>query len=96
MIISLIVREFNTIQYQSFDYIIVLIYFASTKKKVSITILIRKKIHLIKNLKINIFIDIDIIISKNIVIDLIKKKTIIQSCDIIVFFEIRSRFNHVQ
>ena len=52
--------------------------------------------HLIKNLKINIFIDIDIIILENIIIDLIKKKTFIQNCDVIVFLEIRSRFNHVQ
>ena len=52
--------------------------------------------HLIKKLKINIFIDINVIISKSIIIDLIKKKIVIQNCDIIVFLEIRFRFNHVQ
>ena len=52
--------------------------------------------HLIKNLKINIFINIDIIISKNIIINLAKKKIVIQNYDIIIFFEIRSRFNYIQ
>ena len=52
--------------------------------------------HLIKKLKVNMLIDINVIISKNIIIDLIKKKIVIQSCDIIVSLEMRSRFNHVQ
>ena len=73
MIISLTIRELDITQYQSFDYVIVFIYFANTKKKIFVTTLIRKKMHLMKNLKINILIDIDVIISKNIVIDLIKK-----------------------
>ena len=94
MIIFLTIRELDITQHQSFDYVIVLMYFANIKKKNFVIILIRKKIHLMKNLKINMFININVITSKNIIINLIKKKIVIQSRNIIVFLEMRSRFNH--
>ena len=47
-----------------------------------VTILIRQKIHLIKNFKVNILIDINVITSKNIIINLIKKRLF----KIIIFF----------
>ena len=56
-------------------------------------ILIRKKIYLIDYLKINIFIENDIINLKKIVIDLTNKKTFICNYKIKISIKVRTREN---
>ena len=58
-----IVREIKSNKYKTSKYIIALIYFLGENV---ITILISRKIYIVNNLKINILIEIDIIILKKI------------------------------
>ena len=96
MIFSLTIRELNITQHQSANYVIVLTYFSSTKNEFFFVTLIRREMHLINHLKINMLIDNDVIDSKDIVIDSINKKTFIRNCDVKMLVEIRTREIHVQ
>ena len=58
--------------------------------------LIRKKIYLIDYLKINIFIENDVINLEEIVIDSTNKKAFIRSCEIKISIEVRIRENQTQ
>ena len=71
-------------------------YFVDVKNDNSVKVLIRREIHLVNNLKINMFIDNDVIVSEDVVLDLIKKQTFIDSCDVTIVFDVRSRVNHAQ
>lgn len=55
-----------------------------------ICVIFRCEIHLIKNLKVNILIDNDIMKSKNIVVNLKNRTTYIDNCNIIVLMKIRT------
>ena len=96
MITSLTMRDLNISQHQNSNYAIVSMYFVDVKNDNSIKAFIRREIHLIDNLKINMFIDNDVSVSKNVVLDLVKKQAFIDSCDVIIAFDVRSRVNHAQ
>ena len=66
------------------------------KNDKSITSMFRRKIHLINNFKTNMFINNDIIDSKSIIINSIKKQTFINSIDVIISIEIKSSKNNIQ
>ena len=89
-------RDLNTSQHQNSNYVIVSMYFVDVKNDNSVKTLIRREIHLVNNLKINMFIDNDVIVSESVVLDLVKKQTLIDSCDVIIAFDVRSRVNHAQ
>ena len=97
MIISLIVRDFDTDQHEIADYAIVFMYFENTTKSdVFSKIMIRREIHLISHLKINMLINNNIICFEDIVIDSINKKIYIDNCDVTVSIEIRFRNSQTQ
>ena len=64
MITSLIVREINFDQHQIVDYVIVFMYFLDKKNDKIVKDMIRREVHLINNLKTNMFIENDVIDSK--------------------------------
>ena len=96
MITSLTMRDLNISQHQNSNYAIVSMYFVDVKNDNSVKTLIRREVHLVNNLKINMFIDNDVIVSENVVLDLIKKQALIDNCDVIIALDVRSRVNHVQ
>ena len=55
----------------------------NTKNNQKITSLFKREIHFVNNLKINMFLNNDIIEFENFVIDMIKKHAIIDNIDII-------------
>ena len=57
MIISLIVREINFDQHQIVDYVIMFMYFFDQKNDKIVKDMIRREVHLINNLKTNMFIE---------------------------------------
>jgi hypothetical protein len=92
MITSLNVRETSINKHETSEYIIVTIYFTDKifEEKL-VRRIIRREIHLINNLKINMLIKNDILDFENIIIDEANNKTIITSCNnMIVLIEIRT------
>ena len=96
MIFSIIVRNLNTIQHENSNYVILFMYLLNIKIDASTKIFIEKKIYFVKNLKINMLIDNDIIVFENIVTNVDKQKITIRNCDITIFMKIRFRIIHVQ
>ena len=92
----IIVRKLDTIQHKSSDYAILSIYFSGNKDGSSIKTFIEREIHFVKNLKVNMLIDNNIIVFEDIVLDVSKKLVNIDNCDIIVFMKIRFRVAHAQ
>ena len=90
------VRDLDTSQHQSSDYAIVSMYFVDVKNDNFAKIFIRREIHLINNFKVNMFIDNDVTVSENVVFDLIKKQIFIDSCEVTIALDVRSRASHVQ
>ncbi len=79
MISFLTIREIDANVHEMKKYVNFSIYLSSkinSKKKIEI----HKKIHLVENLKINMFINNDILESKNIIINIQEKKVIISNC----------------
>ena len=96
MISFIIIRNLKIIQHQCENYVILFIYFININiDNKFIKIFIERKIHFIKIFKINMFIDNDIIIFKNILIDFKKQKIIVRNCDVTIFFEIRLKIIRV-
>ena len=60
-----------------------------TKNDQKITSLFKREIHFVDNLKINMFLNNDIIEFENFVIDMIKKHAMINNIDIIISLKIR-------
>ena len=60
-----------------------------TKNNQKITSLFKREIHFVDNLKINMFLNNDIIEFENFVIDIIKKHAMINNIDIIISLKIR-------
>ena len=97
MISFITVRNLKIIQHQCENYVILFIYFTNIDiDNKFVKTFIERKIHFIKNLKINMFIDNDIIVFKNILIDFKKQKIIVRNCDITISFEIRLKIIRVQ
>ena len=91
MITSFTIREIVIDQHQTFEYVIASMYFLDQKNDKIVKIIIRREIHLINNLKINMLIDNDVIDSKKWNIDNEHNKITIDSCDVTIFIDIRRR-----
>ena len=91
MTTSLTVREIATDQHQTSEYVIASMYFLDQKNDKIVKIMIRREIHLMNNLKINMLIDNDVTDSEKWNIDNEHSKTTIDNCDVTIFIDIRRR-----
>ena len=92
----IIVRDFDTTQHENSRYVILFIYFIDTKNNVFVKIFIEQKIYLIKNLKINMLINNNIIVLKNIFVNFTNQITNIRNCNVDVSLKIRFKVAHIQ
>ena len=96
IIISLKIRDFETKMHETSEYVITNIHLFDTKNDKKITSIIRRKIHLIDDLKINMFFENDIMKSKKIVINIIKRFVVVNNIDVTIFLKTRFVKNVVQ
>ena len=89
MISSLQIRDLDTNRHESWKYVICDIHMSDTKNDQKITSLFRREIHFVDNLKVNMFLNNDIIEFENFAIDMTKKHAVIDSIDIIISLKIR-------
>ena len=91
MTTSLIVRDFNINKHQTNEYALIFIYIKSKNESDKTTrACFRKKNYIVNDLKINIFINNNIMKSKNINVLSSKKIIYINNCKIIVSVKIKS------
>ena len=91
IIFLIFVRDVKANKYSFNKYIITNMYiFNYNKNDVVVKAKIIQKIHLINNLKINIFFNIDFIESKKININIFNKTTYINNCNITALLKIRT------
>ena len=96
MITSLKMRDLDTNKHESWEYVICDIHLKSMKDDKSVVSMLRREIHLIDNLKINMFIDNDVFDSKDVVINSIKRQAFIINTKAIIFVNIRSFKTSIQ
>ena len=85
----IIVRDLNLMQHEFVCYVILFIYFINTKNSAFVKIFIEREIHLVKNFKINMLINNNVIASKKIFINIINRETNIRSCDVTILLNVR-------
>ena len=89
---SIIVNELETTKHFTNKYVIVSMYFSDKNQNdKSTTALITKEIHLVDNLKTNIFIENDILESEKFDVFISTSSAHIESCDIIISIFVRNR-----
>ncbi len=92
----LIVRDINANVHEIKEYVNFSIYFSSKNNSIKM-IEIHREMHLMKNLKASMLINNDILKSKEIIIDVQDKKTIIRNCqNLIIDVKIHQRESFVQ
>ena len=96
MITSLKMRDLNTNRHESWKYVICDIHLKNMKDDKSTVSMLRREIHLIDNFKANMLIDNDVLDSKNVVINSIKRQAFIISTKTIIFVNIRSFKTSIQ
>ena len=96
MITFLKIRDLNTHRHESAEYVICDIHLKKEKNDKSITSILRREVHLINNFKANMLIDNDVIESKEIIINSIKKQTFITSTNATISIEVRLSKNNIQ
>ena len=84
------IRGLNTHKHKSHEYVICNIYLKNIKNDKSITFVLRRKIYLVNNFKINMFINNNIINAKNLIINSVKKETFIFNINVIIFVKVKS------
>lgn len=85
MTIEIIVRDIDVNKHKTKKYVICFIFFRgkdSVGRKIRACL--RREIHLVEGLKVNILIDIDVLIFENFVLDFQKSHALINSCDVII------------
>ena len=92
MITSLKVRSIDSITHEISEFVMISIYFLDTNKfeKSALANIIRE-IHLIDGLKINMLIENDILELEGFIIDVSKRTTTVNSCEIIIELFIKQR-----
>lgn len=85
------IREIDINHYSTNEYILLKIYFLNKRNNNHIRFKIIKEIHLINNLKIKMFLEIDIIEFKKFDIIISKNQAYIESCDITIKIDFKSR-----
>ena len=96
MTTSFTMRDLDISQHQNLDYAILSMYFDDVKNDNFVKALIRREVHLVDNLKINMLIENDVIVSEDVVFDLVKKQALIDNCEVTIAFDVRSRVSHAQ
>ena len=96
IIISLKIRDFETKMHETSEYVITNIHLFDTKNDKKITSIIRREIHLIDDLKINMFFENDIMKSERIVINITKKIVVVNNIDVTIFLKTRFVKNVIQ
>lgn len=92
MTTSLNVRDIDTHNHESNEYVIVDFYFNEMNEQDNFARAhFRREIHLVDDLKANVLIENDILDFEDIVIDFSTKIATIKSCEIIIFVEVKSR-----
>lgn len=81
----IIIRGIVFNKYEISKYVIIFFYFFDENVTIMLT---SREIHIVDNLKTNVLIDMNIIISKKIDILIFQSKTEIDNCDINVFIKI--------
>ena len=94
MIIFLKIRDLNIHRHESSKYVICDIHLKKNDK--SITSIFRREIYLMNNFKTNMLINNNIIESKNIIINSIKKQTFIINIDVTISIKIKLSKNNIQ
>ena len=91
MITPLTVRDLKIIKYKINEYALIFIYIYDKDDIINerIRACFIKKMHIIDDLKINIFIDNDINESENIIVFIESRIAHINSCDVIVFLKVK-------
>ena len=74
------VRELDIKEHDACEYIIIFIYISSCNDEK--IVLIRREIHIVDDLSVKALIEIDIMKSEVIILDIVKNMTIIESCNI--------------
>ena len=83
------IRDLNTNRHENWKYVICDIYLSNIKNDKNVALIIRREIHLIENLKINILLDNNIIKTKKFFIDIIKRQISIFNIDVIISLKIK-------
>ena len=89
MISSFQIRDLDINRHESWKYVVCDIHMSDTKNDQKVTSLFRREVHFVKNLKVNMLLNNDIIEFENFVIDMIKRHAIIDNIDIIISLKIR-------
>ena len=85
IITEITIRGIDVDKHRTKKYVICFIYFSDVNdKKRKIRVCIRREIHLMKNFKINVLIETDILTSKKFVLNFKKNETFIKNCSIII------------
>ena len=78
--ISLLIRRVDNKITKSIEYVVVSVYFKNKYNDKSTIVEVNIKIHLIDDLKIRLFIDVNIIDSENITLNFSENRLTIESC----------------
>ena len=94
---SLKVKDIKSFTHEFVEYVCISVYFSGlTKNDFSALTFIARKIHLINDLKIKMLIENDLLNSKNFIIDIEKKSTTIENCEINISLKIQSKESYIR
>ena len=94
MIVSINVKNIKNVYKKCDIYVFLILYLNDESKNVSVREYFRREIHVIKNLKCKLFFKMNILKTKQIIINLINKIMIIFTCkDLIMFIKIALKSN---
>ena len=90
MITSLKVKDIDPTTHESLEFVSISIYFSElAKNDTPAFVFIIREIHLVNDLKVKMLIDNDLLNSEKFIIDVEKKSTTIDSCEINIMLEIQ-------
>ena len=94
---SLRVKDIESFTHKFIEYVCISVYFSGfTKNDFSALTFIAREIHLINDLKAKMLIENDLLSSKDFIIDIEKKSTTIDSCEINIALEIQFKDSFVR
>ena len=94
---SLRVKDIKSFTHEFVEYVCISVYFSDlTKNDFSALTFIARKIHLINDLKVKMLIENDLLNSKDFIIDIEKKSTTIESCEINISLKIQSKESYIR
>ena len=96
MTILLRIREIDAITHETNEYVRILILFSDTKFEKQVLTRIIKKIHLMNEFKVDLFIENDFLKSENCTINISNKKTSIVNYDVDINLSIKQREFYVK